>query len=62
MLYVWKDGGVSDPALCASDLIDQLSLEPYADLSLAPLDWVREVTAATDVPVVAMVRAHADGA
>lgn len=26
-----------------------------------PLGWVRDVTAATDVPVVAMVRAHADG-
>ncbi|WP_095515688.1 copper homeostasis protein CutC [Rubrivirga sp. SAORIC476] len=26
-----------------------------------PLDWVREVTEATDLPVVVMVRAHADG-
>lgn len=26
-----------------------------------PLDWVREVTEAADVPVVVMVRAHADG-
>ncbi len=34
-------GSLSDPAPCASSRIDQVSLEPYADVSLAPLDWIR---------------------
>jgi len=33
--------GIGDPVPCASDEIDQFSLEPYVDLSLVPLDWVR---------------------
>lgn len=33
--------GISDPLLCASDQVDQLSLEPYAGVSMLPLDWIR---------------------
>ncbi|WP_412069888.1 copper homeostasis protein CutC [Rubrivirga sp. IMCC43871] len=55
-----------DPAsaLAAADAgADRIELCRDAEVGglTPPLDWVREVTAATEVPVVAMVRAHADG-
>ncbi|WP_412060804.1 copper homeostasis protein CutC [Rubrivirga sp. IMCC45206] len=55
-----------DPAsaLAATDAgADRIELCRGAEVGglTPPLDWVREVTAATEVPVVAMVRAHADG-